>query len=230
MQYANSWAIVSLLCLASSGCATTFTADTDFPEPLIEPLPLTVAVYYDDRFRAAAHDGMSPRGARWTALLGAANVAAFDGLFNALFERSYRVTSGEPITEPIHADALVAPEMESFRLAMPGDFDQRHYTVWIEYRLRMLAPNGDLIVDWLVTASGKSLRRGWNFREPMQQATYLAMRDATATLAVDFRKQPDIDKWLRENNVIPFHREANTAASPVRPNSYGILAMSCLAD
>ncbi len=203
--------VILLLCLGSAGCATTFIAETDFPSPTIERLPLSVAVYYDDYFRTFEQQGMSPRGARWTAKLGAANMAAFDRLFGALFAGSHRVSSGEPVMEPIDADALLAPEMESFRLAMPGDFDQRYFTVWIEYRLRMLAPNGDLIADWLISASGKSLPHGLSPRQPMQQATYLAMRDATAIVSVEFRKQPEIRKWLLDNGMLARNPKARTS-------------------
>jgi len=187
---------VAFLC---AGCTTTFTADTSFPAPLVETLPLTVGVYYAEDFRTHWHRGTNLQGTKWAVELGPANVAVFDRLFSVMFEQVAGVTEPELWETPLgDADAVIAPELESYRVAMPGDFDDRRYTVWIEYRMRVLGPDGVLIANWLIDAHGQSLPRGLRHEKSMREATRLAMRDAAATVATEFQHQPAIRNWLRE--------------------------------
>jgi hypothetical protein len=127
----------------------------------------------------------------------------FDSLFSTMFESVSGVTKPESWDAPQrHADAVIAPELESYRVALPGDFDDRRYTVWIEYRVRVLGPDGVLITDWLIDAYGQSLPRGFGHEKPMREATRLAMRDAAATVATEFQQQPAIRSWLRQKNSL----------------------------
>lgn len=192
--------VAAVLC---AGCTTTFSADADFPPPLVETLPLTVGVYYAEDFLTHRHQGTNTQGAKWAVELGPANIAAFDRLFSVLFQEVARVSQPELWDSPLRdADAVIAPELESYRVAMPGDFDERHYTVWIEYRMRVLGPDGVLIANWLVDAYGQSLPRGIRHEQSMREATRLAMRDAAALVAIHFRHQPAIRTWLREKKTL----------------------------
>jgi hypothetical protein len=58
--------LIGALCLAAlclcAGCTTTFSADTSFPSPVVEALPLTIGVYYDEGFRTHWHRGTNIQG------------------------------------------------------------------------------------------------------------------------------------------------------------------------
>ena len=198
MVHAIRLASMAALALCA-GCTTTFSADTKFPAPVVETLPLSVGIYYDEEFRTYWHRGTNLQGDKWAVELGPANVAVFDRLFSVMFAEVAGVTEPESWDTPLkRTDAVIAPELESYRVALPGDFDDRRYTVWIEYRVRVLAPDGVVIANWLIDAYGQSMPRGVRHEKSMREATRLAMRDAAATVATEFKHQPDIRNWLRE--------------------------------
>ena len=62
----------------------------------------------------------------------------------------------------------------------------------IKYRVNIYLPDGKLADSWGFTGYGTAPAEGLSSAPPLQTATALAMRDAGAKLAVEFREQATV--------------------------------------
>ncbi|HLF09736.1 MAG TPA: hypothetical protein VJA26_00860, partial [Gammaproteobacteria bacterium] len=68
---------------------------------------------------------------------------------------------------------------------------------WMQYKLMLYEPDGELVADWPVSGYGKSeLERD---REgAVRKAAIVAMREVGATISTKFAQQPQVSYWLGE--------------------------------
>lgn len=189
---------VGWLALLGSGCAASVAVEQPFPPPLIEPLPLRMAVHYPDEGLAGFVYREQPGADRdWTVQLGPANVRLFDSLFGSLFREALPVSDLQAAArEAPGVDGIVSPAVDAFEFSLPGQAAAGQVGVWIRYHLDVYDPEGRLIVRWPVTAYGQSGTDGASDEESMERAIVLAMRDAAATIAVNFARQPKVRERL----------------------------------
>lgn len=183
-----------------SGCAQTVNVEADFPEPLVETLPLTVGLKYDEALSGYQYKEQVPNDVEWTFNLGAANLKLFDTVFGSLFSEAVPVadiaTAAEQYPE---LDAVIAPEVEALEFSLPRQSQSDQYSVWIRYNLNVFDPSGDLITIWPVSAYGQSDTRVFGASGAMEQATIRAMRDAAASITLGFDQQPKIKDALLDD-------------------------------
>lgn len=222
-----------VLGLGSAGlaaCAATAPVNPSFPTPLLDPLPLTVGVVYDEAFRSYEHVEVIPDEREWTVELGAANVALFDEIFGAMFAETVQLPDPNATAAPPAEgdggarngasgvgslangtavsidglDAVIVPTIESYEMTGPKELNvgDGFYSVWITYRMRLVDSQGREIAEWPVRAVGKSLPRFLAADEAVAEATTMAMRDAGAYLALKFASEPRIREWLRESGKL----------------------------
>ncbi|MCC7258225.1 MAG: hypothetical protein IT486_07615 [Gammaproteobacteria bacterium] len=187
-----------ILALLGSGCAASVAIERPFPPPLIEPLPLRVGVLYADSLaNYVYHEEAATADRDWTVQLGPANVRLFDALFASLFRETKRVSTLEAAAQEVPPfDGVISPSVDAFEFSLPGQAATGQVGVWIRYNLDVYARDGQLIVRWPVTAYGQSGTDGASDEESMERAIVLAMRDAAATIAVDFARQPKVRESL----------------------------------
>lgn len=191
----------AIVLLVGSGCSGSVTVQEAFPVPLVEPMPLRVAVHYPPALAEFTYKEDAAAERDWTVQLGAANVRMFDAVFNGLFAITQRVSSVESAAQEMPGlDAVIAPAVDTFELSVPSQSATDQFAVWIRYNIDVYDPNGQLIVRWPIAAYGQSGTGGLSDEEAMERATVLALRDAAATIAVNFAKQPKIrENLLKEN-------------------------------
>lgn len=189
--------MLATLTLAVAGCSESLTVEESFPLPLIERLPLRVALYYPPALKDYVHTEQSDADVDWTIRLGGANTRMFDAVFDSLFTVTQQVSGRELAARemPGH-DALISPGIEAVELALPRTSGSDYYAVWIRYVLDVYDRDGRLIVRWPVSAYGQSGMSGQSGREAMQRAVLLALRDAEASIAIGFDRQPAIRERL----------------------------------
>ncbi|MGB5544915.1 MAG: hypothetical protein WBO15_16070, partial [Gammaproteobacteria bacterium] len=66
-------AIISILAALVSGC-TTSAVDSEFPVPVVDKLPIKVAVYFDESFSNFAYREQAAGEKSWVIMIGSANV------------------------------------------------------------------------------------------------------------------------------------------------------------
>ena len=180
-----------------AGCSSVrLEPKGEVPPPLIDRLPVAVAVHYPEEFRGFSHKERR-QGVDYEALLGAAHVVKFGRLLEAMFER---VTEVE---EPARAAALeprplfvLEPHFEEFAFLTPSDLAGDAYTVTIRYRVEVYDGEGGRVDGFVYTGFGRERAGPFGGTEALVRATQRAMRDAAAKFAIEFTDQPAIRRLL----------------------------------
>jgi len=178
-------------------CNGSVLVAEEFPTPLVEKVPLRVAVHYAPALREYVYKEDANADRDWTVQLGEANVRMFDSVFAGLFSRMQRVSSvAGAVDEMPELQIIIAPTVDAFEYSLPSQSATDQYAVWIRYNLDVYGRDGQLIAHWPVAAYGQSGTGGLSDEASMERATVLALRDASATIAMGFSQQPKIRELL----------------------------------
>ncbi|MDJ0940624.1 MAG: hypothetical protein QNJ00_12765 [Woeseiaceae bacterium] len=158
------------------------------PEPLINSLPMTVAVRLPENFDHYVHQEEVLGREEWTIDLGASNAVFFTQLFKYMFDEVIVLEPGANPTD-MAIDALIEPSIDAFEFSVPNQTKTDSFAVWIRYRIRVFDRDGDLVLDAPVSAYGKSLTTALGGDAALQRAAVLAMRDAAALMIMKFDEQ-----------------------------------------
>lgn len=170
-----------MLSLIGAGCSQNVQVQTTFPEPLVEPLPVTVGVHYTEALTTYTYSEDLPAdGMDWTFSIGSANQLLFESVFAEVF------TTARSVDAPAAAgvDAVLQPNIKAFEFSLPRHSRSKQYGVWISYTIGVYGPDGELRTSWPVKGYGEVDSRRFKGKATMRQATVLAMRDA-ATIIID---------------------------------------------
>ena len=97
----------------------------------------------------------------------------------------------------------------------PRDAGSPFFAVSIKYRVNVYLPDGKLADSWGFTGYGTSPAQGLSSTAPLAAATALAMRDAGAKLAVEFREQAIVRGLLPAAESV----RCTAACAPGEPES-----------
>ena len=189
---------VLLVALALSGCgASNVVIEGNFPTPNINKIPVAVAVYYDDALREYSYMEYSETGQEeFNIESGQSHIELFNAVLPAMFDRVIVVDSLEDARVE-GVDAVFAPAIEEFQLALPAKTKLDIYEVWIKYNMRLLTAEGDYIADWILTSYGKTptetLRSA---ADGINEAAVVALRDLASSFSLSFGQVPEVRDWL----------------------------------
>ncbi|HSG63802.1 MAG TPA: hypothetical protein VLD39_02335 [Gammaproteobacteria bacterium] len=181
-----------------AACASQVEVDADFPAPLIEPLPVSVGVLMDESLTDYEHFEEIPDQITWTIRLGNANKLMLEQLLGSMFATTSPVMALPTPEAQSPFDGVIKPELEKFEFEVPVRGRDNFAEVWMQYRLKLYEPDGDLIADWPVSGYGKSEIMGSNREGSLNQVAIVAMREAGAAIVTQFAAQPQVEYWLQE--------------------------------
>jgi hypothetical protein len=201
----------ALALVALAGCGPVkLIANTNIPTPLVVKIPIAVALFIPKEFSTYVHNE-ERWSTDWHVELGRAQNDGITRLMNAMFERVITVDSVS--AGQAQADngvrAILEPSVEEFAFVTPRDAGSPFFAVSIKYRVNVYLPNGKLADSWGFTGYGTAPAEGLSSAPPLQAATALAMRDAGAKLAVEFREQAIV------RGLLPEGATADTLVKPV---------------
>jgi hypothetical protein len=201
----------ALILVVLAGCGPVkLVANTNIPTPLVVKIPIAVALFVPKEFSTYVHNE-ERWSTDWHVELGKAQTDGITRLMNAMFERVITVDSvgaGQAQTES-GIRAILEPSVEEFAFVTPRDAGSPFFAVSIKYRVNVYLPNGKLADSWGFTGYGTAPAEGLSSAPPLQTATALAMRDAGAKLAVEFREQAIV------RGLLPEGATADTLVKPV---------------
>lgn len=181
-------ATIALVLLAGCG-PVHLVANTNIPAPLVTKIPVAIALFIPKDFAEYVHkEERASTG--WRVELGRAQTDGITRLMNAMFERVVPVDSvaaGSALGSDVRA--ILEPSIEEYAFVTPRDAGSPFFAVSIKYRVNVYMPDGKLAESWGFTGYGTSPSQGLSHASPLAAATALAMRDAGAKLAVEFREQ-----------------------------------------
>jgi len=192
--------LFSLLSIMTACGVNTVIVQGSYPSPNINKIPLTVGVYYDDALRDYAYIEYTDNGKEeYRVLSGPSHMDLFGSVLPAMFDRVVL------LPDPAQAgtagvDLVFAPAIEEFQLALPQKTRLDAYEVWVKYNMRLTAPDGGYIADWVLTAYGKTSSESMRSAESgINDATISALRDLGSNFALSFTDVPDVRDWLNSH-------------------------------
>ena len=172
------------------------------PPALITQLPLTVGVYYGDRFRNYTH-----REDRWGAgyeiKLGPGHVHLVDRLFKLEFKHTVPVASLAALPKNPPYSVILEPRIERYSFLTARDTGGKYFAVTIDYRLDLYNPQGERIDSLTFVGYGSEEGSSMSTEKPLEAATRAAMRDAAAKFLVQFPEQLTVKKLVAGETVPP---------------------------
>lgn len=192
-----------------AGCGPVkLIANTNIPTPLVVKMPIAIALFVPQEFSTYVHKE-ERWSTDWNILLGKTQTEGLTRLMNAMFDRVVRVDSvgaGSALGGDIRA--IFEPSIEEYAFVTPRDAGSPFFAVSIKYRVNVYTPEGKLAESWGFTGYGTSPAQGLSSTTPLAAATALALRDAGAKLAVEFREQAVV------RGLLPDSETADTLPGP----------------
>jgi hypothetical protein len=210
----HRWSSIAVGALLA-GCSSSVFVESNFPTPLIEPLPVRMGVILDEELYNFVYVEDIPDQSTWTITLGDANVAMLEPLFETMFAET-RLVTDMPVVG-MDLDGVLRPILEKFEFDVPVGERDEFVEVWMQYKLALYEPDGELVAEWPVSGYGKSeLER--NREDAVQRAAIVAMREVGATISTKFAVQPQVSYWLGERqNETARSAEARAAETLLVP-------------
>jgi len=171
--------------------------DPSIPDPLLDRIPISVAVKFPDVFEHFVHQEQVIGKEKWTIDLGRSNALLFTKLFRAMFNELTVIDDGvDPRDIPI--DALIEPSIDAFEFSVPSQSQTSSFAVWIRYRIKIFDSEGKQFANWPISAYGKSLTTTMGGDNALRSAAVLAMRDAAALIIMQMDSATGISSLNRE--------------------------------
>ena len=189
-------AVLAAISLSACG-VNNVVVQGSFPTPNISQLPLSVAVFYDSALTEFAYIEYSETGTEeYNIASGQSHVELFNAVLPAMFDEVVVVGSLEE-AEMLGVDAIFAPAIEEFQLALPSKTKLDVYEVWIKYNMRLMAADGEYIADWVLTSYGKTPTESMRSAESaINDAAVVALRDLASSFSLSFTQVPEVRDWL----------------------------------
>jgi hypothetical protein len=191
-------ALIFVGALYLTGCGVSnVVIEGSFPTPNINKLPLNVAVYFDPALTEFAYIEYSETGSEeYNIASGQSHIELFSTVLPAMFDKVVVVSSIEE-AEALGVDAIFAPIIEEFQLALPAKTKLDVYEIWIKYNMRLMTADGDYIADWVLTSYGKSPNESLRSAEAaINAAAIVALRDLASSFSLSFSQVPEVKDWL----------------------------------
>ncbi|SFB99187.1 hypothetical protein [Pseudoalteromonas denitrificans] len=190
--------ILTLLFLVL-GCKSTLTVKGDFPTPVVNKLPFTLGVIYDNKFKDYQYSEVDEKREEWEISVGDAQLQLFKTVLPAMFSNVIDVSDFNS-TENNSIDIFFKPSIDELQYNVPAETKLNMFEVWIKYNMKVYDNNGQLLADWILTAYGKTPTAFMKSQESaLNEAMVIALRDAGAGLTLKFSHIPEINTWLLKN-------------------------------
>jgi len=196
--------LAGLLLLLGACGVNSLVVEGNYPTPAVRKIPLTLGLYFDEDVRNFLYIEYTETGQEeYRVASGQTHVQLFGSLLPAMFERVVVLDSMDDASDA-GVDAVFAPSIEEFQLALPQKTRLDAYEVWVKYNMRLLGPDGAYIADWVLTSYGKTPTENLLSAEGgINDATVSALRDLASNFTLSFSAVPEVRDWLAsKQNVV----------------------------
>lgn len=206
---------VATIVAGVTGCTNTVHLRGQFPAPLVEKVPLTVGLHFPKEFKNYTAVEILYQDTDWRIPVGYASEQMFEQVFTSLADKIVILDKmPEPRTHAMGADLIVVPAFADFGLLDPDVSHLEFFSISFKYRVRVITPNGQMLADWEFNSYGKAPWYHFNEEGAVREALMTALRDAAATLATEFDKQPGIAAWMRSRGPMQIAGANDSANEP----------------
>jgi len=195
-------------------CVHHVRVSGSFPAPVGDRLPLVVGLYFSPEFKNYAPVEVLYQRSNWKIDLGTASEQMFEQVFYNLSNRIVVLKDKPDGNEPPEGvDLIVIPTFTDFGLLDPSATPLEFFSLSFKYKIDVFAPDGNLVADWTINAYGKAPSYALNAKNSVKEALMFALRDAAASLTLDFPRQPGVIRYINKagaNSVAQTQQEENS--------------------
>lgn len=191
--------------LVSCSSVSTINIEGSYPSPLVSQLPLTLGVIYENAFSGYSFTEVDEYSGEDQYIInsGASQVELFSTILPAVFNQVIYLSSTDEVADYPNLDIIFTPAIEEFQIGLPQKTRLDVYEIWVKYNMRLTAPNGSAIADWVMTAYGKAPQSTFgSIDSGVNEAAIEAFRDLAATFSLGLTSIPEVNNWLQMNNVL----------------------------
>ncbi len=187
--------------LVSCASTTVINIEGYYPSPLVTQLPLKLGVLYSDDFQNFSFTEVDEVTGepQYIIYSGNSQVQLFNTVLPAVFSEFSIVDDSLAPDALADVDMIFEPAIEDFQIGIPSKTRLQVYEVWIKYNMKLSAPDGSPIADWIMTAYGKAPEESFNAGDGLNEAAVEAFRDLAATFSLGFPRIPEVNSWLEAN-------------------------------
>ena len=176
-----------------NGCSSQVKInDPDIPKLLINQLPYTVAIIYPENFDSFIHEEKVIGKKSWQVDFTRSNILLFNEVFRSFFTTSKVIETPDTDTSD-NFDFTIYPSIDAIEFSVPEQSQDETFSVWIRYRVKIFDYNGEEIVNWPISAYGKTSTSTFSDEQDLAQAAILAMRDAAALIILQLEKTQEFN-------------------------------------
>ena len=167
---------------------------TPLPEPLFNPLPLSIVVYYDDDFTAYTSTHQNPNHTVTSTIhVGSFNTDLFNYLLPHVFEKvQIAQHNSVEVDKTGTIDLVIRPAVTAFDYWRTSNFDHLR----VLYSLTFSLPGGERVGLWEVRAHNSIPVTGYYSRgtahSNIQELSHTVARELSAKFIINICNQPFI--------------------------------------
>ena len=193
--------VLTLSAAFLAGCVNTVKVSGHFPAPVGEKVPLIVGLYFTPEFKNYTPEEVLYQRPNWKVDLGTASVQMFSQVFVNLSNQVVVLENKPSADAPVdNVDLIVVPTFVDFGLLDPSATPLDFFSLSFKYKVDVFSPEGSLIADWVINAYGKAPPYALKKTESVKEALMFALRDAAASLTIDFPRQPGVIRYISERS------------------------------
>lgn len=207
-------ALLLLLALVAGCTGVQIKPDPNLPRPLVQPLTARAGLVLDAELRNYKHDE-TRYGGDWSIDLGPGHVEMMDALFHATFSDVPVFSSIEEAQAATGLQVIFRPRIEQYSFATARDTTGGYWAVTIRYSIGVFTPDAQAVDSLAMTGYGSARNRGGS-DDSLNNATLVAMRDASAKFLVQMPRQK-VATLLRNGETVQAGSAAAAAADVIEP-------------
>jgi len=199
-----AWTVFAVGC---SGAQVSL--DSQFPTPLLEPLPVHAGIVLTKDLLAYNHNEEIKGSGNFDINIGVAQRNIFSRLGEGLFSQ---YTLSEQLTYNENVDATLLPEITKMQISLPSQTRSEYFEVWMRYEFHFYDNEANLIGSWVLPAYGKANQNDYRGNGPALKAAALsACRDAMAFFSLNFQSNSVAQRWAAGEKGTPAATEPELA-------------------
>ena len=193
--------LVLALILGACGGAQV-EMQSSYPLPLVQPIPVRAGLLTDAEFKTYKHEESIDGYGDWSLSFGQDQQRMFEQTMRGVFATAANVGGlGEAAQG---TELIVRPSVVRSEISIPEQTQTEFFEVRIVYRIELLEPQGREVLNWTVSAYGRSDTRNYRVLgsaeagPALAAATRTALRDASALISRQLAMQSGVRTWLQQ--------------------------------
>ena len=181
-------ATAMLLVACGSSAPRRMDVNSDIPTPVVEKLPLTAGVVFDEQLTRYSTTEQQQNGTKWHIGLGNTNRKVLSNIFSSLFENVIELPDPESAASSTPAvEFTLVPRIDDYSMLSAGDAGGKFYAVSMRHFIDIYNPAGERAGTMEVNSYGRHRKSGpmTNGMSEIDAATDDAVRDLAVTLVVE---------------------------------------------